>query len=49
MSRKKQDIKMSNFTHALVKNKKEIQIFDKNMSEYFLSFYYLNKVVIHQQ
>ena len=44
-----QDIKISNFTHTLVKNRKEIQIFDKNMAEYFLSFYYLNKVVIHQQ
>ena len=26
---KEQDIKMSNFTHTLVKNKKEIQIFYK--------------------
>ena len=35
-----QDIKMSNFTHILVTNKKEIQIFDINMSQYLLSFYY---------
>ena len=33
----KQDIKMSNFTHTLVKKKNEIEIFDKNMSEYLLS------------
>ena len=27
---------MSNFTHTLVKNEKEIHAFDKNMSEYLL-------------
>ena len=32
----KQDIKMSNFTHILVTNNKEIQIFKVNMSEYLL-------------